>query len=149
MAIRDTKKTRLTWEFSGTIRWKALEWNEEKFEEVEAGAEKVKSESVDVVSEEADDASIWSSPEMNPEIELELDEVDNVIFSSENWSDMEYIILRHTRSYLVLVKWHVESILSCTIYLFGEVWQLAQIYLKMRVERVCVHNTPHFLYYLS
>lgn len=66
----------------------------------------MKSESVDVVSEEADNASIRTSVAMNPDVELE---VDKIIFSSEIWSDMQYIILRHTRSFLALVKRHVEA----------------------------------------
>lgn len=86
-----------------------MEWRKEKFAGVEAGAGKVKSESVDVVSEEADIASIRTSVAMNPDVELEVDEVDKIIFSSEIWSDMQYIILRHTRSFLALVKRHVEA----------------------------------------
>lgn len=77
---------------------------EEKFAGVEAGAGNVKSESVDVVSEEAEVSSPGSSLAMNPEAELELDEAHKIILSSENWPDMLYIILRRTRSYLVLVK---------------------------------------------
>lgn len=70
----------------------------------------MKSESVDVVSEELDIASIRTSVAMNPDVELEVDEVDKIIFSSETWSDIMYIILRHTRSFLALVKRHVEEL---------------------------------------
>lgn len=77
--------------------------NEEKFAGVVAGAGNVKSESVDEVSEEVEVASPGLSLATNREDELKLDE-DKIIFSSKNWSDMLYIILRHTRSYLVSVK---------------------------------------------
>lgn len=70
----------------------------------ESGAGNVKSESEDVVSEEVEESSPLSSLERTPVAELELDDADNIIFSSENWPDILYIILRHTRSYPILVK---------------------------------------------
>lgn len=86
------------------MSWNEPELKEEKFAGVEVGAGNVKSESVDVVSEEAEVSSSRSSLAMNPEAELELAEAHKIIFSSENWPDMLYIILKHTRSHLVLVE---------------------------------------------
>lgn len=43
-----------------------------------------------------------------PQVELDFDGVHNA-FSSETWFDMQYIILRHTKSDLVLVKWFLTS----------------------------------------
>lgn len=62
-------------------------------------------ESIDVVLEkEVEVASPRLSLTLSPDVELELDEAHKIIFSSENWSDMLYNILRHTKSHLVLVK---------------------------------------------
>lgn len=86
------------------MSWNSPGLKEEKFPEVEAGAGKVKSESVDVVSEEMEVSSSKSSLALYLEAELKLDDAPKIIFSSVNWPDMLYIILRHTRAYLVLVK---------------------------------------------
>lgn len=83
-----------------------------KVGEVEVGAGKVKSELDDVESESLEMNSIWSSPVNFPEIELKFD-VDNIIFSSETWFDIEFVILRHTKLDSVLVKWPVKGYKSC------------------------------------
>lgn len=66
------------------MSWKAPGLKDEKFGGVEVGAGNVKSESVDVVSEEAEESSSRSSLAVNPERELELDEAHKIILSSEN-----------------------------------------------------------------
>lgn len=100
-------------EISWTISWKELELVAEKVGEAGSGAGKVKSESEDEASELLEVNSICSSPSTGPEVEVCLDEVDNIIFSSETWLDMEYIILRHTKLDLVLVKWLKRGFTSC------------------------------------
>lgn len=78
---------------------------EERLAELVAGAGKVKSESADEHSELLEMLSNPSCLTKGPEVvELDLDAVDKIVFSSETWFDMQYIILTHTRLYLVLVK---------------------------------------------
>jgi hypothetical protein len=55
----------------------------EKVGEAGIGAGKVKSESEDEASELLEVNSICSSPSTGPEVEVCLDEVDKIIFSSE------------------------------------------------------------------
>lgn len=100
-------------EISWTISWKELELVAEKVGEAGIGAGKVKLESEDEASELLEVNSICSSPSTGPEVEVCLDEVDKIIFSSETWLDMEYIILRHTKLDLVLVKWLMRGFTSC------------------------------------
>lgn len=77
----------------------------EKLAEVGVGAGKVKSESVDEHSELLEMLSNHSCLTKGPAVvELDLDAVDKIVFSSETWFDMQYIILKHTRSYLELVN---------------------------------------------
>lgn len=99
-------------EISWTISWKELGLMAE-VGDVGIGAGKEKSESEDEASELLEMNSIRSSPSMGPEVEVCLDEVDKTIFSSETWFDMEYIILRHTKLDLVLVKWLKRGFTSC------------------------------------
>lgn len=42
-------------------------------------------------------------PQLDPDFDA------HIAFSSETWFDMQYIILRHTKSDLVLVKWFLTS----------------------------------------
>ena len=85
-------------EGSWTIGWRAPGLREYGFAGVETGAGKVNSESVDVL-EKVDVPSSWLSLYKSPEVELKSEEERTIIFSSETWLDMLYIILRHTRSY--------------------------------------------------
>lgn len=80
-----------------------MEPGEEKLAEVETGAGKVKSESVDEHSELLEMLSTPSCLTKGPKAELDFDAVHNIVLSSETWFDMQYIILKHTKSYLVLV----------------------------------------------
>lgn len=56
---------------------------------------------------------------MGPEVEAEVEEACKIIFSSANWSDMEYNILRHTRSDQVLVT---LGVISQTMMIKVGVW---------------------------
>lgn len=67
----------------------------------EAGAGAVKSESVEEVSELLEATSTLA---LGRNVELNLDEVLRVNVRSATWLDMEDIILRHTRTDLVLIK---------------------------------------------
>jgi hypothetical protein len=42
------------------------------------------------------------------EVEFEFDEAYKIIFSSANWSDMEYNILRHAKTGQVLVTLRIS-----------------------------------------
>ena len=77
---------------------------EEPAEAGRAGMEKVKSEFVNEFSELLDVASTSLTLTPGPDTELDFDAVCKIVFSSENWLDMQYIILRRTRSYLPLVS---------------------------------------------
>lgn len=72
--------------------------------EVEFATGKVKSGSVNEYSDPLEEASTSLCLEDGPEVELDFDAVCKIAFSSENWFDMQCIILRHTKSDLALVK---------------------------------------------
>lgn len=77
-------------EMSWTISWRELGQGEEKLAEVEAGAGKVKSESEDEHSELLEMLSNPSCLTKGPEVvELDLEAVDKIVFSSETWFDMQ------------------------------------------------------------
>lgn len=98
-------------ERSWTIIWRASGWREEYVTELGTGVGKENSEAVDVASE-PDETSAPSYLAMDPDVELEFDDVCKSIFSADTCSDMLYNILRHTKSYLVSAKWHQEIFFS-------------------------------------